>query len=74
MESVANVCREWSGEIGQWRVFRKKKSKARVRGGGVEKKRSFDVTIGFRQGCAMSPWLFKLVINESYKRIKGRNI
>ena len=51
--------------------------RACVRGGGRVSE-SFEVRIGLRQGCVMSPWLFNVymdgVVREVYSRVNGKGV
>ena len=46
-------------------------SKACVRVGNGES-RMFEVNVGLRQGCVMSPWLFNLYMDAVMKEVNGR--
>ncbi len=39
----------------------------------VEKQvNSFEIKVGFRQGCVMSPWLFNIYMDGVMRRVKGK--
>ena len=45
---------------------------------GGEVSESFEVKMGLRQGCVMSPWLFNMymdgVVREVYNRVNGMGV